>query len=399
MEYLIISRVASSYIVLFFRSDGLDRERCESSEAVTLLQLLQGIDVESYLAKDALSNKLSVSSSSNTESSSSSGGAASGGSAASSPTTSPSLSSGGSAPAVESSKPQKYELKRVVIDEVSDGKKSFMAKLVGVRKSRSAASATSPSVGAAAASNVEMLHNLERSHGDEAASRIGFAATEVMEAASLDAMPRMPTADDSQSPPQALRLFLFPSASGGAPTDSAAPPADWPASYAGQTNSVPTTSPALRVREVEVKSAFEAIALAIRHKSAIEVRSDLLQNEEISYSLDELTSFFPRLLVSEEASPMPNSYMDGSVTGGGIGIGAEGIAYPVNQRGDHLQFEIDRLQRQYNEAVRQKNDEKIEMIKRRLESTLLSASGGGDQAETSRSRPPQLHIQQQGGYQ
>jgi hypothetical protein len=148
-----------------------------------------------------------------------------------------------------------------------------------------------------------------------------------------------------------------------------------------------------------VKSAFEAIALAIRHRSAIEVRSDLLQNEEISYSLDELASFFPRLLVSEEASSLPDSFlsgMDGSVTGGGIGIGAEGITYPQNQRGEHLQFEIDRLQRQYNEAVRQKNDEKIESIKRRLESTI--SSGSADPAETIRSRPPQLHMQQ-GGYQ
>lgn len=38
---------------------GLDREQVESSEAVTLLQLLQGIDVESYLPKDALCGLLS----------------------------------------------------------------------------------------------------------------------------------------------------------------------------------------------------------------------------------------------------------------------------------------------------------------------------------------------------
>lgn len=38
-------------------SDGLDRDQAETSEAVTLLQLLQGIDVESYLASDALATK------------------------------------------------------------------------------------------------------------------------------------------------------------------------------------------------------------------------------------------------------------------------------------------------------------------------------------------------------
>jgi hypothetical protein len=35
-------------------SDGLDRDQVETSEAVTLLQLFQGIDVESHLSKDAL---------------------------------------------------------------------------------------------------------------------------------------------------------------------------------------------------------------------------------------------------------------------------------------------------------------------------------------------------------
>ena len=38
-------------------SDGLDRDRVETSEAVTLLQLLQGIDVESHLSGDALLNR------------------------------------------------------------------------------------------------------------------------------------------------------------------------------------------------------------------------------------------------------------------------------------------------------------------------------------------------------
>ena len=32
-------------------ADGLDTEQVETPEAVTLLQLLQGIDVESYLSK------------------------------------------------------------------------------------------------------------------------------------------------------------------------------------------------------------------------------------------------------------------------------------------------------------------------------------------------------------
>ena len=39
-------------------SDGLDKDRVETSEAVTLLQLLQGIDVESHLSGDALFNRM-----------------------------------------------------------------------------------------------------------------------------------------------------------------------------------------------------------------------------------------------------------------------------------------------------------------------------------------------------
>jgi hypothetical protein len=38
-------------------ADGLDRDQVTTTEAVTLLQLLQGIDVESHLAPDALNSK------------------------------------------------------------------------------------------------------------------------------------------------------------------------------------------------------------------------------------------------------------------------------------------------------------------------------------------------------
>jgi threonine aldolase len=41
-------------------SDGLDKEQAETPEAVTLLQLLQGIDVESHLPCDALKNKFAA---------------------------------------------------------------------------------------------------------------------------------------------------------------------------------------------------------------------------------------------------------------------------------------------------------------------------------------------------
>jgi hypothetical protein len=82
-------------------SDGLDHDEVESSEAVTLLQLLQGIDVETHLAKDAFATKF--------------GGI----------------------------DPQSYELKMVKLDGVGRGK-DFEASLVASVRRRTEAGTENP---------------------------------------------------------------------------------------------------------------------------------------------------------------------------------------------------------------------------------------------------------------
>ena len=361
---------------------------------MTLLQLLQGIDVESYLPKDALSAKFASSSSSSSqnsatsqESASSTGG---GSSSNSSPSSSPSSNSASSGSAVDSSKNKRYQLKRVLIDDVSVDRKSFLAKLVGFRKS-SSRSASPP---------------VPPSHDQQHPPAVTVNNEEISpnRSATSTEWANVPNADGITLAEEAHTLRLFLASPGGAESS------EWntlTAELSGQTATA--AAPKIKEREVDVKSAFEAIALAIRHRSVIEVRSDLLQNEEISYSLDELATYFPKMLVSEQAAPLPSSYlagMDGSMTGGGIGIGLEINALQqqqqqkdlqLQQRSEYLQFEIDRLQRQYNEAVRQKNEAKVEAIKRKLESTI---SASVELAERSRNRlSPQVPIQHQGGYQ
>jgi len=74
-----------------YMADGLDRDQVDTPEAITLLQLLQGIDVESTLARDALSVKFAE---------------------------------------IESGRQQQYRLQRVMIDNVASSK-LFEGKLCG----------------------------------------------------------------------------------------------------------------------------------------------------------------------------------------------------------------------------------------------------------------------------
>ena len=55
----------------------------------------------------------------------------------------------------------------------------------------------------------------------------------------------------------------------------------------------------IQTKEVDVTTAFEAIALAIRHNAVVEVKSSLLQSEKFSYSFDELSTCFPKLVESD----------------------------------------------------------------------------------------------------
>jgi hypothetical protein len=98
-------------------------------------------------------------------------------------------------------------------------------------------------------------------------------------------------------------------------------------------------------REVAVESAFESIALALRHNAVIEVQSTLLQDKQFSYSQEELISYFPQFLKSD----IPSEEQ-----------GRLGSDYDT--RNDR-----ERLQRRLNEAVRQGSGLKIESIKKQLD--------------------------------
>jgi hypothetical protein len=103
---------------------------------------------------------------------------------------------------------------------------------------------------------------------------------------------------------------------------------------------------------VEVRSSFEAIALALRHAAVIEVNSDLLQSDELSFSLDELRAEFPRLLEADSSAEVLSRFSEDYCS----------------------RDEMERLQRQLFEALRQDKPEKIDSIKRQLE--FYSAMAG-----------------------
>ena len=97
--------------------------------------------------------------------------------------------------------------------------------------------------------------------------------------------------------------------------------------------------------KVSVKSSFEAIALALRHSAVIEVNSALLQDEDISYRLDELREAFPKMLEADSSLDAQSKFSEDYSS----------------------QDEMMRLQRQLFEALRQGKPDKIDAIKRQLE--------------------------------
>jgi hypothetical protein len=98
-------------------------------------------------------------------------------------------------------------------------------------------------------------------------------------------------------------------------------------------------------KEVKVDNAFIAIALALRHGAVIEVQSSLLQNKEVSYDLDILKLHLPKILEADNGSDANRRYSE-----------------DYDSRS-----EMERLQRQLFEAIRQGNKGKIDKIKKELE--------------------------------
>jgi hypothetical protein len=263
-------------------ADGLDVDQVETPEAVTLLQLLQGIDVESVLARDALATKFAE-----------------------------------SGPGK-----QQYSLQRVIIDGISTSK-TFHARLLG---------SALVSNGIPSLSNIEIQppisvvpqHTFDHPVFETLASSIHLPLPG----------PAILINEVEVYPPElaAPPLALINTPRLEAPLMSQSPRQGGSASR--------------RIdKEVEIDSAFEAIALVLRHSAVVEVRSALLQDEHFSYSLDELPSFFPKLVPSNISVEEHGRF------------GADYDSWS----------EMERLQRQLFEAIRQGNNDKIYSIKRQLE--------------------------------
>ena len=211
-------------------SDGLDRDRVETSEAVTLLQLLQGIDVESHLSGDALFSRMVDDMNS------------------------------------DYNRKQQLSLRRVIID-IAESPKFFLGKLC--------------------ATTTDFLDP-------------------IYDNGSNDGLVEYQADGNDKS-----EDFI-----------------EGESSYCDKI--------------VETKNAFELIGLALRHNAIIEIRSDYFQNEKLSYRVEELSKYFPKL------------------------IEADSSMYR-RETSDFNKFEMERLQRQLFEAIRQGNSNKINEIKRQLE--------------------------------
>jgi hypothetical protein len=271
-------------------SEGLDRDAVETSEAVTLLQLLQGIDVETYLAKDALTSQF------------------------------------------KGEAKQKYKLKLVLIDDV-DGrgagsggssedkskiKATFQALLAGAQR-RSEGEATNTTV-----NNKELLSPVEiEAPGGAGAGGRFFRARQPVEATQERLLPVLDVKSGKTDSPVESAVEGTHGTIGGH-------------KVAGVVN---VTRSGFE-REVQTKSAFFAIALALRHNAPIEVRSELLHDEGNSFTHEELKTYFPQ--IKETNNPLPSLE------------GRETI--------------LVRLQKRLGEAVRQSREDKVEALTRQIAS-------------------------------
>lgn len=288
-------------------SDGLDHDEVDSSEAVTLLQLLQGIDVETYLARDALVTKFSAGTS----------GA-------------------------------KYDLKAVLLNGVGRGKE-FQAILAGTSK----ASATQSNGSSAQSSNGSTAHPVGGASMSAAAESSAEASVTLSDASAATQIPPG-GALAADSTLASLGIALLDSSS---PT----PPASAPVENASApTPAVPNPTASRYEREVPIESSFYAIALALRHRVPIEVRSDLLQDEKKSFPEHELSTHYPKLLATAGASTAPV-------------LGPAATA-PVKES---KRPSLESLKKRLAEAIRQRNEEKISQLQETINAFVATATAGG----------------------
>lgn len=292
-------------------ADGLDSEQVETPEAVTLLQLLQGIDVESHLSRDALTTKFAEAMHQESsmlddaaENTSITAALALGKVSVAKdlmdplpissilplpPSIAPDVSMGknsiiigasaSSADAVPSNstesmaiKPQQLVLRRVMVTEVTKPKR-FKARLCGCVRRQNPLPADGSDV-------LTLVEEGLISSAASVASGLPSSSQSTLIA---------PTIDGSFS--GIGDLLPMQEAPFPASTDFTDAVDPWIAA-----NYVSSEKICARV---DVQSAFEAIALALRHSAVIEVKSSLLQDPDFSYTIDELKNVFPKLLEAD----------------------------------------------------------------------------------------------------
>lgn len=316
--------------------DGLDREQVESSEAVTLLQLLQGIDVETYLPKDALATKFNDAK-------------------------------------------QKYRLRRVMVHSLHP----FSASLCGTpRKSNSTTSSASELLNITNAAHSSEIHlslpSVSSAASDLANTSTTFAILEGEGAAfhgeqggfvnipSPITTSATTTAAASASPTTAPDLDFFLNVD----TSKAATMNLKNIQKLIQFLRTSNITNALyhhdsTGKEIDIKNSFEAIALSLRHQAVIEVKSEIFQNEQLSYSnLDDVMNDYPKLL-----QPSILTFEEKQ----------NEIRSMINEDIKRSQRYLEILIRQLVEAYRQQNELKYSMILTTLEYILQRLSSGGNQ--------------------
>lgn len=100
----------------------------------------------------------------------------------------------------------------------------------------------------------------------------------------------------------------------------------------------------------------------MRHNAIIEIRSEYFENEKLSYRVEELSKYFPKIIEVD-----PSMYRRETSDFNGKYLSTTSTTDNNNKLTNILAFEMDRLQRQLFEAIRQGNSNKINEIKRQLE--------------------------------
>ena len=325
-------------------ADGLDSEQVETPEAVTLLQLLQGIDVESHLNRDALTAKFEEAMSQDLSMTDgrmdnvtigtaiAMGKPAFGGRSTAEETSeslplvtalpkilgestisknsiiSGAISSSGDASSIAAAvvaasnrtnlqliKPQQLVLRRVMVTEVTaKPTKKFKARLCGCVRRQNPIQMDGAELSAFSSAEIGL-----RQPAVPTASILPTSLSQLQtQGGVVQRADRLFTS--AQSMP------IAPSIEGGTMGNGLLimqggpfPGPNGLASSVLSSETAKLVSSEKICARVDVQSAFEAVALALRHSAVIEVKSSLYQDQDISYTLDELREKFPRLLEAD----------------------------------------------------------------------------------------------------